>query len=176
MIQAAVGVPRDKVTLHMTRNGGGFGRRLSSDFIVEAVAISKQAGNIPVKLLWTREDDMQHDPYRPGGYHNFKAALDAKGNITAFSNHFISFGNNGRPLSSANSPPGEFPAGFTPNVDVGQSLIPGGMPTGPLRAPVSNAVVAGGATVVSGAPGGNYSNVRRPDGTPVDPRPGGGTD
>ncbi len=140
MIQAAVGVPRDKVTLHMTRNGGGFGRRLSSDFIVEAVAISKQAGNIPVKLLWTREDDMQHDPYRPGGYHNFKAALDAKGNITAFSNHFITFGANGRPLSSANSPPGEFPAGFTPNVDVGQSLIPGGMPTGPLRAPVSNAV------------------------------------
>ncbi len=140
LIQAAVGVPRDKVTLRMIRCGGGFGRRLSSDFIVEAVAISKQAGNIPVKLVWTREDDMQHDPYRPGGYHNFKAALDAQGKITGFTNHFVTFGSNGRPLGNANSPPGEFPAGFTPNVDVGQSLIPGGMPTGPLRAPVSNAV------------------------------------
>lgn len=145
MIQAAVGVPRDKVTLHMIRNGGGFGRRLSSDFIVEAVAISKQAGNIPVKLLWTREDDMQHDPYRPGGYHNFKAGLDKDGKVIAFTNHFVTFG---RPnaqgvmtmLGNAASPPGEFPAGYTPNVDVGQSLIPGGMPTGPLRAPVSNAV------------------------------------
>ena len=141
MIQAAVGVARDKVTLHMIRCGGGFGRRLSSDFIVEAVAISKQASGIPVKLVWTREDDMQHDPYRPGGYHNFKAGLDAKGNIVAFTNHFVTFGgSNGRALGNATSPPGEFPAGFTPNVDVGQSLIPGGMPTGPLRAPVSNAV------------------------------------
>ena len=145
MIQAAVGVPRDKVTLHMIRGGGGFGRRLSSDFIVEAVAISKQAGNIPVKLLWTREDDMQHNPYRPGGYHNFKAGLDKDGKLIAFTNHFVTFG---RPnaqgamtmLGNAASPPGEFPAGYTPNVEVGQSLIPGGMPTGPLRAPVSNAV------------------------------------
>jgi isoquinoline 1-oxidoreductase beta subunit len=145
MIQAAVGVPRDKVTLHMIRSGGGFGRRLSSDFIVEAVAISKQAGNIPVKLVWTREDDVQHDPYRPGGYHNFKAGLDKDGKVIAFTNHFVTFG---RPnaqgvmtmLGNAASPPGEFPAGYTPNVEVGQSLIPGGMPTGPLRAPVSNAV------------------------------------
>lgn len=141
LVAAATGVPQNKITVHMIRCGGGFGRRLSNDFMVEAAAISKQAGGIPVKLLWTREQDMQHDPYRPGGYHNFKAALDAQGNITAFTNHFVTFGGaNGRPLGNATSPPGEFPAGFTPNVDVGQSLIPGGMPTGPLRAPVSNAV------------------------------------
>ncbi|MDP3740584.1 MAG: molybdopterin-dependent oxidoreductase [Hyphomonadaceae bacterium] len=141
MIQAAVGVPRDKVTLHMVRGGGGFGRRLSSDFIVEAVAISKQAGNIPVKLLWTREDDVQHDPYRPGGWHSFRAGVDAKGAMVGMTNHFVSFtGGNGRPAPSADMAPTEFPHGFAPNIVYGQSLIAFGMPTGPLRAPRSNAV------------------------------------
>ncbi len=139
LIQAAIGAPRDKVTMHMIRCGGGFGRRLSSDFIVEAVAISKQAG-VPIKLLWTREDDMQHNPYRPGGYHNFRAGLDAQGKMVALTNHFVTFGRDGRALGNANSPPTEFPLGYIPAATYGQSLVPGGMPTGPLRAPVSNAV------------------------------------
>jgi isoquinoline 1-oxidoreductase beta subunit len=136
---AATGVDRSKITLHMIRCGGGFGRRLSGDFVVEAAAISKAAGGIPVKLLWTREQDMQHDPFRPGGYHNFKAAIQ-DGKLTGISNHFVTFGNNGRPLGNAQMPPTEFPAGFVANHSYDQSLIPGGMPTGPMRAPVSNAV------------------------------------
>ncbi len=140
LVTGALGVDRSKVTIHMVRCGGGFGRRLSNDFMVEAAAISKQAGNIPVKLLWTREDDTQHDPYRPGGYHNFKAAVDASGKMTALSNHFVTFGANGKTLGNAQMSPAEFPAAYIPNVSYGQSLIPGAMPTGPLRAPVSNAI------------------------------------
>lgn len=140
LVTAALGVTRDKVTIHMLRSGGGFGRRLSNDYMVEAAAISKQAGNIPVKLLWTREDDMQHDPFRPGGYHNFRAGVDASGKVVGLTNHFVSFGANGRTLGSANLPGGEFPAGFAPNVAYGQSLIDAKIPTGPMRAPTSNAV------------------------------------
>jgi isoquinoline 1-oxidoreductase beta subunit len=141
LVAEAVGVAQDKITCHMIRCGGGFGRRLSNDFMVEAAAISKQAGNIPVKLVWTREQDMAHDPYRPGGYHNFRAGVDAQGAMVAMTNHFVTFGGaNGQPLGNATSPPTEFPSGFIPNTVYGQSTIPGGMPTGPLRAPVSNAV------------------------------------
>lgn len=145
LISTALGVEKSKITIHMIRCGGGFGRRLDNDYAVEAAAISKQAGNIPVKLVWTREQDMQHDPYRPGAYHNFKAALDKDGNLTALTNHFVSFG---RPdakgalavLASANLPPQEFPASYIPNHSYDQSLMMAGMPTGPLRAPTSNAV------------------------------------
>lgn len=145
LIQAALGVAKDKITIHMIRGGGGFGRRLDNDYAVEAAAISKQAGNIPIKLIWTREQDTQHDPYRPGGYHNFKAGLDKDGKLVALTNHFVTFG---RPnssgalavLASANSPPQEFPANYVPNHSYDQSIMMGGMPTGPLRAPTSNAV------------------------------------
>ncbi len=138
LVAEALGVGQDKVTCHMIRCGGGFGRRLSNDYMVEAAAISKQAG-VPVKLVWTREQDMAHDPYRPGGYHNFKAGLDKDGKLLALSNHFITFGSD-KPLSNATSSPTEFPAGYIPNHSYDQSIIPAGMPTGPLRAPVSNAV------------------------------------
>jgi len=145
LVTAALGVDRSKVLIHMVRCGGGFGRRLDNDYIVDAAAISKQAGNIPIKMVWTREQDMAHDPYRPGGYHNFKAAIDKNGAMVGMTNHFVSFG---RPndkgemtiLASANSPPQEFPANYVPNHSFDQSLMMGGMPTGPMRAPTSNAV------------------------------------
>jgi len=77
------GLPPEKVNIHTTMLGGGFGRRAESDFVIEAVQISKAMG-APVKVIWTREDDMQHDFYRPGAYHKFTAALDDKGNIIAW--------------------------------------------------------------------------------------------
>ncbi|MBI1360686.1 MAG: molybdopterin-dependent oxidoreductase [Alphaproteobacteria bacterium] len=140
LVTGALGVDKSKVTIHLIRCGGGFGRRLSNDYMVEAAAISKQAGNIPVKLLWTREDDVQHDPYRPGGYHNFKAGLDKQGNLSVLTNHFVSFGRNGKTLSSANLTPTEFPAEYIPNARNDQSLIDANLPTGPMRAPGSNAI------------------------------------
>jgi isoquinoline 1-oxidoreductase beta subunit len=140
LVSAATGVDKDKITCHIVRAGGGFGRRLSNDYMVEAAAISKQAGNIPVKLLWAREDDVQHDPYRPGGYHNFKAGIDKDGKLSVLTNHFVSFGMNGKPLPSANLPATEFPAEYIPHSRYDQSLIAANLPTGPMRAPTSNSV------------------------------------
>ena len=84
-IAKLAGLPKDKVLLHQLRGGGGFGRRLANDSVCEAVLISKQAGNLPVKVQWMREDDMAFDYYRAGGFHSFKAAVDKSGKLSALS-------------------------------------------------------------------------------------------
>ncbi|TAK97558.1 MAG: xanthine dehydrogenase family protein molybdopterin-binding subunit, partial [Aquabacterium sp.] len=80
------GVDSDKVKLHVPFLGGGFGRRLEVDMVEQAVAIAKQLEGKPVKLVWTREEDMQHDMYRPAALSLFRAAVDDKGRVTAWSN------------------------------------------------------------------------------------------
>lgn len=72
------GIDRQHIEVHMTRAGGGFGRRLSNDYVAEAVLLSKACG-LPVRLLWSREDDMRHDFFRPGGVHELQAGLDDAG-------------------------------------------------------------------------------------------------
>jgi len=125
------------VTVHMLRAGGGFGRRLANDYAVQAAAISKQAG-VPVKLIWNRTQDLQHDSYRSAGYHFFKAGLDKDGKLVAFSNHHITFGQGGKWNSSATMYGTEFPSQCVPNLEYGQSGMVLGIPTGPMRAPGSN--------------------------------------
>ena len=78
------GLPKDKVVVHVTLLGGGFGRRLDNDYAEEAVKISKAAG-VPVQLLWTREDDMMHDLYRPASRHIVRGAVDKNGNLVGWS-------------------------------------------------------------------------------------------
>ncbi|MEE8201119.1 MAG: xanthine dehydrogenase family protein molybdopterin-binding subunit [Candidatus Acidoferrales bacterium] len=78
-----LGLPRERVIVHTTFMGGGFGRRCQSDFGVEAAQVSKAIGE-PVKVFWTREDDMQHDFYRPASYHRLQAALGEDGRPLAW--------------------------------------------------------------------------------------------
>lgn len=139
-VAAILGLPADKVTVHQMRAGGGFGRRLINDFMCEAAVIAKHA-RVPIKLVWTREDDMQHDFYRVGGFHSLKGGVDKSGKLVAWGNHFITFTADGeRPTSGGDLSPDEFPAQLLPNVRVTQTKLPLRIPTGPWRAPRSCAI------------------------------------
>ena len=82
------GLPNEKVLIHTTFLGGGFGRRLEPDFVSEAVRVSKLVG-APVKVIWSREDDVQHGFYRPASYNRFAAGLDASGNPTVWTHRVV---------------------------------------------------------------------------------------
>ncbi|HEX4050990.1 MAG TPA: molybdopterin cofactor-binding domain-containing protein [Steroidobacteraceae bacterium] len=139
LVAGTLGVDPDKVTINMTRCGGGFGRRLSNDYMAEAAAISQKTGR-PIKLVWNRQQDIQHDIYRPGGYHNFKAALDANGKLIAFRDHFVTFANGEKVAGSADLGADQFPAHYVPNLEYAMSTMQLNAPTGPMRAPGSNAL------------------------------------
>lgn len=133
-------MPREKVSLHQTRCGGGFGRRLMNDYVCEAAAISRQAGE-PVKLQWTREDDMAHDFYRVGGFHALQAGLDQQGRVTAWDDHFITPTEDGKaPARGGNIRPNEFPVPNVANSRITRTQLKFGVPSGYWRAPGSNVI------------------------------------
>jgi isoquinoline 1-oxidoreductase beta subunit len=86
LVARRLGIPEASVTIHLTRMGGGFGRRLMCDYVVEAAWLAQKVGR-PVQVTATREDDLQHDYYRPRGFHRLRAGLDANGRIVAWDHH-----------------------------------------------------------------------------------------
>ena len=140
-VTRGLGLTADKVTVHMTRSGGGFGRRGINDFALEAAAIAQKMEGTPVKLTWAREQDTQHDFYRAGGWHFFKGSMDAAGKLYGWSDHFITYGSNNTTKvgQAAGLGVNDFPAGLAPNFLLQQSLISSNVPMGYMRAPGNNA-------------------------------------
>ena len=114
-VARALNMQASDITVHIpSRIGGGFGRRLQNDYMVEGAWLAKQVGGA-VKLVWSREDDMTHDAYRAGGYHAFKGGLDAQGKLVAWRQHFITYGEGQRYVSGGTLDATEFPSGRVPN-------------------------------------------------------------
>lgn len=137
------GVPRENVVVHQARVGGGFGRRLLADYAQEAIYLSHKIKK-PVQVLWTREDDLRHDYYRPMGQYRLRGALDADGNIQAW--HIRSattsrylFRKDDSPYFKTEMFPDGFPAGFIPNFKMEYTPIATPVSTGAWRAPGHNA-------------------------------------
>ena len=138
MVADLLGIDPSKVVVNQTRAGGGFGRRLFNDYMLEAAAISKQIAG-PVQLLWTREDSMAHDYCRLGGFHQLKGAVDENGRLAAWQNHFITFTHDGNePPRAGGLEENEFPHPLVKNLKISQSLLPWDTPSGLWRAPASN--------------------------------------
>ena len=135
-----LGVTPDKVTVHITRMGGGFGRRLNNDYMVQVAAIAKQLPGTPVQLIWSREDDVRSDFYRPAGWHKLRAGVDADGKITSWADHFVTFELGGGAFNPAVMAPDEFPAKYVDNLRFEQHKMTTAVPMGALRAPTSNAM------------------------------------
>ncbi len=141
-VAKALKIPKDKVTIHMTRIGGGFGRRLMGDFIIECAAIAQKMEGTPVKVTWTREQDLAHDYYRAGGWHHFRGRVDENGRLSAWADHFVTFGLNSdeRTGNGADLGGDEFPSRFVPNLLLERTILPSNTPLGWWRAPGSCAL------------------------------------
>lgn len=130
-IAKMLNIAPEKVTLELTRMGGGFGRRLNTDYAVEAAELSSII-KAPVKVTWTREDDMTGGIYRPAVRYRFKASIDKAGNMTGFMLH-------GAGMNAGNSTRQDnFPAGAVDNLLIQSSDHKSPITTGPWRAPITN--------------------------------------
>ena len=138
LVAKTLGIQESDITTHMVRSGGSFGRRLQNDYLVEAAWIAKRV-DAPVKLLWSREDDIAHDPFRPGGTVGLKAGLDAQGKMSAWRQHFVTFGDGKHATSGGGIGQDSYPAGFPPAYALYTSMQPLMLRTGALRAPGDNA-------------------------------------
>ncbi len=135
VIAEAAKLPSEKVIVHTTLMGGGFGRRYQADFVMEAAQIATKTAGKPVMVLWTREDDMQHGFYRPASYHKLQGALDANGNLAVWK-HFqtsTSIAAKWSPKGANDSGLGEFGTGATipyttPNLRIEYTLAESSVP------------------------------------------------
>ena len=141
---AITGIDRLSIEVRYTRLGGGFGRRLTSDHAAEAVTIAMAAG-VPIRLAWSREDDLQHDFYRPMGHHEMIAAVNEAGTVTAWAQRLAGTPKHyrrGRPvdqLFGADLYVDDFPAGLVENLKMEYFIAKSGTPQGSWRAPAHTA-------------------------------------
>ena len=142
---AVTGLPRENIHVDMTRVGGGFGRRLTNDYVAEACMISQKTG-WPIKLQWTREDDVKHDFYRPAGLHGMSAGVDDKGKVIAWTQRLVSASKYYRRpnmtderLWEAELYPDDFPRKIVENFRLEYFHNPIGLPRGSWRAPAHTA-------------------------------------
>lgn len=138
-ISRLLDIDKKKITVHMVRAGGGFGRRLTNDTMLEAAYLAMELG-VPVHVFHSRESDMAHDYYRPGGFHHLEAGLDAQGRLCGWRQHFVTYGNGGKEVRAAGMGTDLFPLAVIPSFRVERSLLPLGVPTGYWRAPGSCAI------------------------------------
>ena len=144
-INAALGIDRLNIEVEITRLGGGFGRRLTADYAVEAALISKAAGRA-IQLQWTREDDIQHDFFRPTGLHELSAGFDVGGNLIAWTHRLASASKYYRRPNLPETDywkselyADDFPAQLTPNLRLEYFSLKSGAPRGSWRAPAHTA-------------------------------------
>jgi isoquinoline 1-oxidoreductase beta subunit len=144
-VHAMTGLPRSAISVEMTRAGGGFGRRLTNDFVAEAAYVSKATG-WPVKLVWTRTDDLQHDFFRPFGHHELVATLDAGRQLTGWTHRLASASKYYRradvkpeEMWISELYPDDFPAMLVPNYRLEWLAVTSGITRGSWRAPAHTA-------------------------------------
>lgn len=130
-VSKLLNIPAANITLELTKMGGGFGRRLNNDYALEAAELSSIIKS-PVKVMWTREDDMGGGIYRPAVRYRFKAAVDKAGNMTGFMLRGVSM-NAGNSTRQDN-----FPVGAVENVLIDSVDYKSPITTGPWRAPITN--------------------------------------
>ena len=133
LVTRGLGLAAKDVIVHITRLGGGFGRRGSNEFSLEAAVIAKKLEGTPVKLMWTREHDFAHDNYRSNGWHYFTAGLDGGGKVVALHDAFVKMQGGPGDMTA-----GGFPFIAVPGSQVKSSKLPPGIPTGYWRAPGDN--------------------------------------
>ncbi len=141
MVNRLTGLDRMAINVHISRLGGGFGRRLTVDYVAEATLIS-MAVKRPVKLQWTREDDLKHDFYRPCGLHRLSASLDDRGRLTGWRHQLASPSKYYRrpnveadKMWEAELYPDDPPRRLLPNVQLQYYSMQSGVPRGSWRAP-----------------------------------------
>lgn len=130
-VSKLLNIPEDKISVDITRLGGGFGRRLKFDYVVEAAELSSIIKK-PVKVIWSREDDMMGGSYRPAVRYRFEAALDAQNNLIGYKLRGVGI-NAGNPVREDN-----FPSGAIDNLLIDSVDHQSPITTGAWRAPITN--------------------------------------
>ena len=135
--ESVYGLSKDQLTINIKRMGGSFGRRTSSEYVCEAIELSKRSGK-PVNLTWSREDSIKHDYFRVGGFQKLRAAINADNQLVGWEEHAIGVQQKGEPVIGSGFRDNAFPLVNLPTVRGTMTLTEMNTLCGPWRAPWSN--------------------------------------